>query len=317
MRYGQTKLLTLFFVVVGTVVSCAPSIHNIYFDMQKAALYPIDFEGKNIAIYVSLYEHNDVADSLMKTRLASSMAVELEKRLLLEEGAIYVFNHYPDRDSTMNMGYIQSLSRQADSDLLIVVDTIAVDPFTFNNSATASGYAISYLFAPYRSIVKVYDGITARNLARLDEVDTVNWQLLTKSDIQMASLPDNQLNMLQLISDKIGESVAENFFPSWDTYSRSIFIYSGLLWQSAAGYAERFEWNKAISLWENELENENALKAAVAALNIAIACELTDRPELALEWVEYAERTYRSSGRTLSLSEYKLLLKQKIGEQER
>ena len=298
--------------------SCSASLYEIAIDIRQPAVSPIDMEEKSIAIYVAPYEQEKTIyrDSLVRVVFASGIASGLEKALDLSEGAVYVYNHYPPKDSEITMDYIQSLSRQADSDVVILVDSVDVSDFSLlENVVMGASREIQYMYASFTSKISVYDGITAKVIAQVDQKDTIYWELLTKSDLNIVSSREGTERVINMLSPMVGNDIAARFFPSWVTEYRYLFIYDLPLWIRADSHAEVFEWDEAISIWVNEVNSKNKYKSACAAINIAVGCEMTGRPELALEWLESAEKIYNSQ--KLGLNNYKLRLKYEIEKRQK
>ena len=300
--------------IVLLLTSCSPSLYDIAVDIRQPAVTPInDIENKSIAIYIAAEELDSVnsKDSLLWMNFASGLASGFEEHLELSEGAVYIYTHYPDSDQIYTMDYIQSLSRQADSDLVIVVDSLVVSDFALmENLATGASHSLQYMHAQFRNKISVYDGITAEKVTSISQKDTVYWQILanSKQDIDIRS--SGVSAAVGGVSSKIGEHIVSLFVPYWVTEHRYLFVYGTSSWRVAFNHAVAFNWDRAIDIWSTELNHKNRYRAACAAVNIAVGCEMTGRPEFALEWLETAEKMC-GPGR-LSLDSYKLRLRQEI-----
>ena len=294
-------------------VSCSLSLYELAIDIREPAVIPVDFEDKSVAIYIASDEEGNASDSLIKVNFASGIASGLESDLKLSEDAVYIYNHYPEKDFVVSMEYIQSLSRQADSDIVILVDSVSVSDFLrLENVVMGSNHEMQYMYASFNSKISMYDGITAEAIAEINQKDTVYWEVLTKSDLTSASSIGRVINM---VAPRVGRDVAARFFPSWVTEYRYLFVFDSSLWKTAYDHAQLFEWDKAIGIWLIELKNNNKYKVACAAVNIAVGCEMTGRPDLALEWLATAEKIY--DPQKLGLNNYKLRLKQEIEKREK
>ena len=119
-----------------------------------------------------------------------------------------------------------------------------------------------------------------------------------------------------MVAPRVGTDIAARFFPSWVTEYRYLYVYDySLLWKIAYEHAQAFEWDEAIGIWLTEADSKNKYRAACAAVNIAVGCEMTGRPDLALEWLATAEKIY--DPQKLGLNNYKLRLKQEIEKREK
>jgi len=312
-RYKSLSLLAI--LILAT--SCSPLLYEMAVDIREPAAFPVNLEEKSVAIYIASSEQGSYSDSLLKVNFASGIASGLESKLGLSEEAVYIYNHYPSEDSVVTMEYIQSLSRQADSDIVILIDRVSVSDFSrVENLAMGSNRDIQYMYASFSSKISIYDGVTATIVAKVDQKDTVYWELLTKSDLNITSSKEGVEKVINMVAPRVGRDIAARFFPSWVTEHRHLFVFSGdPLWERAYSNALAFDWDKAIGAWLRETDNTNKYRAACAAINIAVGCEMTGRPELALEWLVSAEMMYNRH--KLGLNDYKLRLKREIEKREK
>jgi hypothetical protein len=309
--YNYKLVFLLLFPML--VISCSPTLFEMAVDVRRSAVFPINLEEKSITIYMTPYEEENttVNDSLLKTAFASGVAMGLETELNLSNEAVYIYNHYPPENLAVDMEYIQSLARLADSDIVILIDSIYVSDFTrLENIVMGQNQEVQYLYASFNSKVSVYDGITAEVVAKVDQKDTVYWEVLTKSDLNTASSKEGVEKIVNMVAPRVGRDIAGRFFPSWVTEHRRLFVYGNPMWVKAYNYAQVFEWDKAIGIWLPEVDNKNGYRAACAAINIAVGCEMRGDPELALEWLLTAESLY--DPQKLGLNSYKQRLRQEI-----
>ena len=311
MNRCKYKLVYLLSAVIFTA-SCSPSLYELAVDVRQPASVSIaNIEDKSIAVYVTAEENSAVDDNAsLPIRFASGLAAGLEKNLGLDEGAVYVYNHYPENGaSPYAMDYIQSLSRQADSDMLILVENVQVSDFTLIDNVAVTAQSVQYMHALFEGNFSVYDGTTAELIAQKNIKDTVYWELLSNNSTTRSSRTGGVEVAVNSITSRIGDDVADIFFAKWKRESRYLYVYNSL-WRSAFNYARAFEWDRAIAVWSAELTQKGGYKAACAAINIAVGCEMTGRADLALEWLNTAERMYNAE--ELGLESYKLRLRQTI-----
>jgi len=102
--------------------------------------------------------------------------------------------------------------------------------------------------------------------------------------------------LLKDLSYNLGTGVATCFLPVWKPVDRFLFVGQNPRMQEAAGYAADHRWANAESIWIKQLENTNkpADKTKVA-YNLAIANEMQDKFELALEWVAKAKGYFENA----------------------
>ena len=315
MNFGNNKIFFLLFVYICTMsLSCSPVLSSIAIDTKEPAVLAIDnIENKSVAVYVSIngIDTERMVDSLLAVNFASGMAIKIEEALGLSGGGVYIYSHYPPKDTSLSMEYIQSLSRQADSDMVILIDSVNISDFSvIDSDRVHDNYIATIASALLNSAVNIYDGITSDLIYSMNYRDTVFWKSIGSVDYSKLSDAQRSVAVSGSVISNFGYEIASLFFAEWTTEYRDIYVYPSTAWGRAFRYAEEFEWEKAIEIWESELSHKNKYRVACAAINIASGCEMTDRPELALEWLTAAERVYNP--KKLSLDEFKRRLEREI-----
>ena len=96
------------------------------------------------------------------------------------------------------------------------------------------------------------------------------------------------------ISGKIGEKLGSYVSTQWDTQERMLISYEDdSKWETPYLLSQDFKWKEAVELWMNLTESENPKKAAFAAYNIAVGCEMMEQIQLARKWLEFSMKKYR------------------------
>ena len=115
----------------------------------------------------------------------------------------------------------------------------------------------------------------------------------------------------------LGEKAAKSFVPTWKTEERNLFVSYNSRMQEAVGYAANRRWANAESIWITELEkNTKPLNKAKIAFNLAVANEMQDKFEPALEWALKAKEYLKNSNKSNDNQEIELTDKY-IAELER
>ncbi|MHC1778888.1 MAG: DUF6340 family protein [Bacteroidales bacterium] len=304
-------------LLLSVLTSCGPTVRFFNIDEKVPAKYPVNFDNKSISVFVSLATRElsekqmFLNDSLQMLNLGTAIAASLEKQLYLDEGGVFVFNHYPEKDFKYDPGYIMSLANKSNSDIIITIDTLEVLKTSVLNNVSAdyaSKYKSSYLLAPIRTVVNVYDGITTERIQRIDIRDTVYWEILSRNDVREQAIKYKAAESLKNVSLTLGEDIAAKMFPEWITIQRSLFTLPGPGWSKAYNLSSEFKWTEAMDIWLEEIKVKDPVVSSVAAYNIAVACELTDRVELAVKWVDISMKYYKLPG----IQSYKLKLLAKL-----
>jgi hypothetical protein len=299
--------------------SCGPYLEFFIIDVKIPASYPVDFNEKTVSVFsaipvsgnngenmISLKE-----DSILMSNFAKGMAQSLEKRLQLKEGDVPVFNHFGSEiNDIRDRSYVEALAKNSDSDILLLLENLKIGKFEKLNQAVSpvrSGYASSYVYAPLSLLVNVYDGKTADLISSLTQNDTIYWEILAKEGVNEERLNKSLFSALNKISVSAGDDIIKNFFPEWGNEQRCLFIFENSAWRKAHSLAMDFKWKEAMDIWMQEASSPDNLKVACAAFNIAVACEMLERFDLASEWLDMAKKHYPIQG----IDDYKSFLKGK------
>ena len=83
---------------------------------------------------------------------------------------------------------------------------------------------------------------------------------------------------------RAGVQYGRKISQEWVNESRFIYRIPDYDFDAALKNVEKNKWDDAISLWKKNISIENKSTAAMAAYNIAVACEVKDQIYDALEW---------------------------------
>jgi len=299
--------------------SCGPYLEFFIIDVKIPASNPIDFKEKSVSVFTAIpvsgnNDENMISpkeDSVIMLNFAKGMALSLEKQLQLKEGDIPVFNHFESEiNDIRERSYVEALAQKSESDILVMLENLKIGKFEKlrqSISPVRSGYASSYVFAPLSLLVNVYDGKTADLISSLTQNDTIYWEILAKEAVNEERLYKSLFSALNKISASAGEDVVKNFFPAWGNEQRCLFTYENSAWRKAHTLAMNFKWKEAMDIWMEDTSSPDNVKASCAAFNIAVACEMLERFDLANEWLDFAKKHYPIDG----IDEYKSFLKKK------
>jgi len=328
MNSYKYKLIYLPYICI-LLVSCSPALNGILIDTREPALNPIDFENRSIALYIAVegVGADSQTDYIRDFYFASGIASKLEEELELSEGAVYIYTYYPPRDSIIDTEYIKSLYRQADSDIVMLIDSVSIsdsevinsryfiDGGDYGNNDKVKLYENKSLL---KNRINVYYEATADIISQINYRDTIFWSVISKDVSFNTSQIERNLTVsaLSVIMSEAGRDIAGRFFDQWIPEYRYFTVYRNSVWRKAFRYAEAFEWEKAIDIWTAELGHEDKYRAACAAINISIGCEMMDRPEMAIEWLDAAEQIYDLK-KKYNLTGYRARLEYSIEEKKK
>lgn len=85
-----------------------------------------------------------------------------------------------------------------------------------------------------------------------------------------------------------GNDIGHILFPYWVEEQRFYYIRGNKYFRRARDEVENNNWQKAIEIWKRNFKLESEDAAFRAAHNIAFACEMLGKIDLAIEWAEKA-----------------------------
>jgi hypothetical protein len=103
-------------------------------------------------------------------------------------------------------------------------------------------------------------------------------------------------SLIKELAYNIGEKLAYSVVPSWTTKERILYTNTNSRIQEALSYSKNGKWNTAGSLWQDEYNKSNKyLQKGKLAHNIAVANEMQDQLEEALQWAIIAQNHFETS----------------------
>lgn len=282
--------------------SCAPQARFFNVDVKHNAEKEIGLEDSKAAVFPVF--PSGMPDSLLICNAGIGLAEKLEKDRGLLSGEIPVYcvpqaefkglgdDHFtsdPDRE------YMHGILDQTGADILIFVDNLSFENFV-NRSYGLAGedYAIGYALLPFTIDMHIYDTGTDRLLYSKFETDTVYLQMPESSGQDLSYYKGMTVKYLPEVSKKIGEKLASYLTPQWETQERMLITYEGERnWNEAYDLAQEFKWKEAIDSWMPLTRSENPKKAAFAAYNIAVGCEMLEQFDLAEKWIQFSLKKFR------------------------
>ena len=239
-------------------VSCGPSRHAIHLEMRYPSKSGLDLAGKNVSV---VYLENDNEEgNLFNQGMADAFAYALENDYGTGEGSIGVYrmrsvegSDYATRDSMLN------LLVDTDADVVFVFDTLKLGNVLGDGSTQFTMSLYGFDAMDKDELVHTYKGSSAAVLAEGGA--------------------------------KPGTTVASSFKSQWKNEQYSLMYFDNEKWYTALDRAEVYDWKGAMDMWMTLLSSNDPLRRSCAAYNIATACYMLQDYELALEWLDYSDKT--------------------------
>jgi len=157
---------------------------------------------------------------------------------------------------------------------------IFIDFFQFENEISAF-YDATYRTRAALSWSIVFKDDTPSNI--YNQIDTL---FFTKS--QFAEIQNNIQTKKEIYQDAaryLGKRFGTKIIPSWIFDERTYYQSFQPEMKKAEKYAKNYEWLNAGAIWNKQSNNKNQKIAAKACYNMALACEMEGKYDLAIGWL--------------------------------
>ena len=218
---------------------------------------------------------------------------------------------------------VNELALQAGADAIISLDHLIYNSQISlidnkiglkNGSIKVRGFCLFNVYIPFRekthmTSMRYVDSLTWRN----DDVST------RRDDIKELINSEYAATVVCATGSMMGGRMANKIIPVWIADNRKVYSFYQSDWMAADANLRKDKWEEAVLIWEKIYNKSSSGKSkAKAANNIAVACELNDNYEQALDWINKAQQVLgdkgRNSGTTLQkeLSAYHKALEARI-----
>jgi len=239
------------------LVSCSPEVYRVNLDVRKPSSSGFNLLGKSVGI---VYEEGPTGvDSLFSAETASAFAKELEKDYFGGEEVIGLYT-IPVQDS-VTVSTMRDLVMDTEEDVIFVMTSRS-------DSLNPAGHI------PYRMQLYVYDSMGK------DELKTYNGK---------TTLP----NTAQATADVVAKKISGRFLSKWETQTFPLYWFDDFNseeWLTAILNISEGNFDDAIEIWEDFVKSKNKQKAACAAYNLGMGYYLLGQKDLALRWLDMAEK---------------------------
>lgn len=269
------------------ITACGPVTFTIPVEKNIQSAGNVDFRGTLPGI-LNLVQRND-ADSALLSALSFGMAERLEADLGLDSASVPVYTMYADEVNLKDSADVSYLHMLTGVDYLIVADSMWTGDFTV--SYTEEKAYVQNMFLrqtivglPYSVEVLVFGMDSVSPIADMSQSDTMKWTLLADEEIPSLRAIEKINGQLWDYFKSIGNTVASGFTLRWETVDKVLYVYDNDDWTEALRMAYLFEWDKAMDIWLTKADSPDTRKAACAAHNLSVACEILGMDDMAAKW---------------------------------
>ncbi len=165
----------------------------------------------------------------------------------------------------------------------------------------------------------VYDGMTGKASDRKTMTDTLYWEAENGIRADYNAILPPRLPALILAAEAFGEQYAERFFSDWISVQRIMVIPPLEEFRIAALHAEEQDWETAGEIWKKYTPDRFGRLAVGARYNLALAMEIGDKHNEALDWIGQAyhlAKVYNNPQELQMVNTYRQILQKRLNEIE-
>ena len=291
----------LFFMLVA----CAPQASIMQVEVKDTPGEHIAVDNKQIAVFA--IAGAGYGDSLRIERAATALAEKFEQdRGCTDPLPVFLLSEldfYKNDSGSYDKEVIRTLMYNSGADMQIFLHSLKFGNYSVSSVADyLSDYGHRMVHIPYLASVDVYDAIADSLIYKATVRDSIYMSLVSEVSIKdYTALVNSKLPEISAIA---GETIATLLTEQWSTQERMFINFPGdSKWERGISLANDFKWKEAIGQWMPLVKDPNSRKAAYAAYNIAVACEMMGQMQLAGEWIDYSVKKF-SFDDNLKFKEY-------------
>lgn len=289
---NKTKKIILLVLLAISFTSCliTDQVSSIQIEIMKPGIFifPEDFDTvavfnrntiKHDTCAITYFPNFKVYRDTVNYRKLSNTCVDALSGFLKEQGYFRHTINYRDSlitllSDTLNPITPTELFRKTKSDICIFLDYMNFNDIRYNYNQEfytkaalfwTIGFKNDSIFYTYRQIDTLYyeNNGQAYNLSSIDKI---------------------KLHMFDA-SYYLGQSFGTKLIPNWVSAERMYYRSNNRDMLKAEQLALNQNWLKAAEIWNRETKNKNQRIAAKACFNLALACEMEGKYDLAFDWI--------------------------------
>ncbi|MEI8112813.1 MAG: DUF6340 family protein [Bacteroidia bacterium] len=328
MTSNRIVLPLLLVLICLTSCKLTDSLKTIRIEIMKPVDFAIPENVKTVAIFKrdfknytrsvdDLCKSSFVCDTLLNSEELSNYCVDGLTSFLKEENYFQKVNNY--RDSMNNAPKDPYLMLKS-SDLFKITQAdalIFLDLFQFENGVF-SFFDGTFRTRAVLSWTIIFRGNTTSPTI-YNQIDTLFFSKSQFKDIQQKNRQSQQI--YKDAANHLGKCFGTKIIPSWVPVDRIYYHSKNSEMLKAEKYAISQDWLKAGEIWNRQTKNKNEEIAAKACYNLALACEMEGKYDLAIDWLNHKVLTKYNEPyevnceqyiRVLTLRKYEI---EKLGKQ--
>jgi len=214
------------------------------------------------------------------------------------------------REEPLTPEMMNEIRSKTGADAIISLDKLIIQT-NKEDFYRQQGYTFSAMLGKIQSILRVYLPTMEGNIPAVHYTDSIRWEgfdIQDKKAYADIMLPSREEGM-RLLAVNAAEKMTYVFAPHWAMQDRWYYTLPASRMREGEAFAMKAEWSRAIEKWETYYnDRSNKTDKAKAAANIALAYEMLDDMDKALQWATRANDLFIESTTQNSLERRRSLL---------
>ncbi len=214
------------------------------------------------------------------------------------------------RETPLDPETMNKIRQETGADAIISLDKLIIETKK-RNHFRQQGYNYASMTGKIHSVLRIYLPTMDGKVPAVQYSDSIHWDGFDIQDGRAYAdimLPSREEAIKQL-AIKAAEKMTYVFAPHWEMQDRWYYTHSNSSMREGEAYAKGSDWLNAIEKWKSVYNSRSKkLDKAKAANNIALAYEMSDDMQQALEWAIIANDLFIESTAPNSLERRRSLL---------
>ena len=209
--------------------------------------------------------------------------------------------HFFDEQPLMP-AQMRELLRESGADAVISLDLLVMQTVV-TEQIRQGGFILGEMVGHIHSTLRIYKPTMEGILPAVLYSDSLVWQGFDQSGLIPAYsdiLPTRE-EAMHILAIHAAEQMTKTLSPHWETQTRWFYTTMSSRMREGAAFARGNQWDRALDRWMVAFNSARRVDKAKAANNVALAHEMLDDLETALEWANKAHELFERHTASQSL----------------
>lgn len=307
----KQNVTILFFLVVGVFLFGCQSMKTVTIEVVKPANINLPGHIQNILVLNSSIVKPKTKFSNATQQNRFNLDTAASQHLVSSVGAVLVespkfdsvnlvksmvFRQYNQLLKPLSWQALDKINIKFGADAIVSLEAFGIED-TIVNYSYYDGYNYTYnksLVCIVNTLWRIYDLKNRKVIDKKIHRDTLAFDAFDTMNAYLDALASqsNCNYMANQIATQIATDVADRIAPFWLSEQRTFYTIINDEIDIATQYALNDDWINAAKIWQKYTNNKNNKIAAASCYNMALACEVQGKFDLAETWLNKSKEKY-------------------------